>query len=380
MIIDCYAEEAGGGMIHAVQGRKENTEKESVVRVSIYERSIPHFVRDELERLYESVYCTLSRLSIYGDLEDVSTYVEETAAGVSAVLLFRHERFVVKVLNQQVDLSVEVINRFSTILFSRYGDVRKITFYALRSKIVQLRFPFFQYPSLNENLLELPTMVEEYVAGLSSKFRANLRAAERNIQKKFPSFRYRMIQGAEITESELRDIISLTEQRMAFKEKPNYIQEEEIERLMRIIRAYGRVGIATIDQRICGGNIWYRVGSRCFMHLIAHDPQYNSMMLGNYLVYLGFCDAIQTGVRKCWLMGGGDENKARFGAARISLESLLVYRSRLCYWLDWQQLLHRAQLKKENIRKTVSIARSWLSIRYHVCALLIRRAIKRMRE
>jgi hypothetical protein len=112
--------------------------------------------------------------------------------------------------------------------------------------------------------------------------------------------------------------------------------------MLPLIRAYGWVGTATVDGAIVGGNIWYRVGSRCFLHLIAHDPQYNQYSLGNYLVYLGFCDVISQGGRECWLMGGGQANKARFRARPRVFHGVQVYRSRVYYLRDWRRVSQRA--------------------------------------
>jgi hypothetical protein len=312
------------------------------VTVSVYESAVPAFVGRELERLYESLYSTLLRLDIYDNLDQVCTYVEKTGGTISAVLLYQRADGVVRVLNQQIGLASATIARFCDVLFARYIGLRQISFYALRSKVERLPFPFQQFRALDENVLVLPATAQAYFASLSGTFRKNLRVADRRMRQKFPSFRYQVLSGAEVTEATLRDIIRMTGQRMAFKKKSAYIGVDETIRLLPLLRAYGTVGVATVDGRLCGANIWYRVGSHCFMHLIAHDPQYNAQMLGNYLVYLGLGDAIAQGGRECWLMGGGQANKARFGAVPRALASVVVYRSRLHYLVDWRRIAQRA--------------------------------------
>src|SRR3954468_17357199 len=73
--------------------------------VSIYEKQVPDFVARELERLYEAVYCTVARFDIYGEAWEASTYVARAHGAVVCVILFRLERGVVKVINQQIAIS-----------------------------------------------------------------------------------------------------------------------------------------------------------------------------------------------------------------------------------------------------------------------------------
>jgi hypothetical protein len=84
-----------------------------------------------------------------------------------------------------------------------------------------------------------------------------------------------------------------------------------------------------IEGKLCGGSIWYRVGKRNFMHINAHDPQYDQFMLGNQVLLCGVLHCIRRGGRECWLMGGFGTHKAKFRTSPKYLESVLIYRSRI---------------------------------------------------
>lgn len=294
----------------------------------IHENAIPPFVDAELERLYANVYCTLTRLQMYDAMENASTYVARSDGVITAVLLFHLKHNEIKVFNQQIELGKEVIGIFSELVFLKYKSAKIISFYAIRTDLSHLSFPFQKFTVLEENILTLPPTPEQYIASLGGDFRYKLRSSERKLKKQFPTFRYDIYEKSKIDEQTVRDIIGMTGERMAFKQKQAYIRDEDVERIIKLIRAYGFIGVATIDGRMCAGHIWYQVGTRFIMHLVTHDPLYDRYMLGNLLLLLTFCDCIERGGRECWLMGGGQQHKLRFLARPSYLDSLVIYRSR----------------------------------------------------
>lgn len=297
--------------------------------VCIHEHDIPAFVEAELERLYESVYCTMARFRIYGEAHQASTYVARSGNAIVCLLLFRIEGPVVKVINQQIALSAADLRAFSQTIFARYGKVQLISFYAIDAELGQFPYPFEKFEALEENVLDLPATAEAYKASLSPNLAKRLQSAERKLERDFPNFRFDVLAGTAVSEAMLRQIVGLAGARMAAKQQDAYIKEEDIGNILRVVHAHGYAGVFTVDGVVRAGNVFYGVGGRYFMHLIAHDPDYDKYMLGHMVQYLAACHCIKLGGRQCCLMGGGRENKSRFGAAPMYLDSVDIYRSHL---------------------------------------------------
>lgn len=301
--------------------------------IQIYENEIPGFVAEALDRLYESVYCTLARFNIYGEADNASTYVARSGQNITCVILFRIDGDTVRVVNQQIALEQEALRRFAAAIFARYRPVRVISFYAIETQIEDVGFPFQKFEALEENVLTLPATPGEYISSISQSLWKRIQGGERKLRREHPDCRFEVLAGRDVSEQVLREVVALTHARMASKQKDAYLAEDHIGEILQLVHAYGFVGILRIDGVVRAGNVFYGVGRRYFMHVIAHDPDYDQYMLGHMVQYMAACHCIERGGRECCLMGGGRENKARFRAVPKYLDSVDIYRSRLQYLL-----------------------------------------------
>lgn len=301
----------------------------SAYDVEIYDNDIPDFVAHELERLYESVYCTVARFRIYGEAHGASTYVARSAQGIACVILYRIEGRTVKVINQQITLSAADLRSFADTMFARYRAVSLISFYAIDAQLGRFPYPCRSFEVLEENVVRLPATPEDYPSSLSQKLLKRVQSAERKLNADFPGFVFDVLERTEVDEGILRTIAGLAGARMAAKQQGAYLDEASIGDILRVVHAYGYVGVLKLDGEVRAGNVFYGVGRRYFMHIIAHDPEYDKYMLGHMVQYMAALHCIKLGGKECCLMGGARENKARFGATTMYLSSVDIYRSRL---------------------------------------------------
>jgi hypothetical protein len=337
------AEETEKRGAREIAGVKSDTQKKArTLEISFYENEIPDFVERELERLYETVYSTIARFNIYGEAENASTYVARSAGAIVCVILFRIEQGVVRVINQQIRLSADDLRSFADAVFAKYRAARRIAFYAIDAAIGHFHLPLQRYQALEENILALPRTRDEYKASLNQNLYKRLQSGERKLQRDYPDHGFKILRGTEVDEQILRRVVSMAGARMASKQQSAYIREEDIARILKLIHVYGFVGVLTINGQVRGGNVFYGVGGRYFMHVIAHDPDYDKYMLGHMVQYLSACYCIDRGGRECCLMGGGRENKGRFRAFPKYLFSVDIYRSRLQFLLDARRVLSGA--------------------------------------
>lgn len=288
---------------------------------------VPQFIEQEVERLYENVYCTVARMRVYGFDGDAYTFISKYKGNIADIFIFRIRGATASVLNQQITIPECRIRYFVDTILSLFLRVKVVSFHAIDVEINNTWRLFNKWEAIHENIVALPASRADFDERLSSSFRNSIRSSSRKLHADFPSFTIRFYSGLEISEKDTRAIIALTAQRMATKGKSSYLKEADIERIMRVLRLYGMLCVATIDDKICGGNIWYAVGKRHTMHIISHDPCYDRYALGNYLNYETFIYCIEQSGKECWLMGGNDAHKAKFGAIPFNLYSYRFYRS-----------------------------------------------------
>lgn len=350
------------GTIHAVGRPFADTSSENPVTETIYPNEIPPFVDATLERLYACVYCTLRRIEAYDSLAGVSTYVRKEGATITAVILFRIDAHVVSVINQQINLPAAKMLAFCDKLFRTFADVRVIRFYGIDATLDRFAFPFQQLQSIEENIIQLPASKEKYLASLRPQFVKQILTRAAKIAQDHPSFQLQTADRGDIQEQQVTDILALAKQRMAAKGREIYSEKVDRTALMKTLKKYGHVVMATIDGRICAGSIFFSVGKRHFHTYIAHNPEYDEYMLGNQMWLAAILYSIELRGEECWLMGGARLHKSRFKAKPFAFNSITVYRSRFHallhgplladQWLKQKKLEFKAACKAELENKT----------------------------
>jgi CelD/BcsL family acetyltransferase involved in cellulose biosynthesis len=192
-----------------------------------------------------------------------------------------------------------------------------------------LRYPCHAVTLSEDMIVMLPPTVKEYDSKLGKNMRRNIKRYTSVLQERFPSYAYRVCEGAEISEQDIRDIIRLSCLRMEGKNIVPRFTEEETQWIADFARTRGLVGIVTIDGRVSAGAIGFRIGENYFMHVIAHDPQYNDYSLGILCYYRTICEGIARGAKRFHLLQGRYGYKYRLLAARHDVSHVDIYRNSL---------------------------------------------------
>jgi len=300
------------------------------IAVSFYENSVPSFIEAEMERLYAHVHSSIAQFRVYGDLVDTTcTYAVHRDGRLTTALLFRPEKNEVRVLNEQIHIDAEELGRFARHIFSTYKAVNVITFHAIHPETSTLSFPYLCFNCTEDIVVTLPESRDKYLASLGKNTRRNIKRYMDRLLRCFPTFRYDFYDCAAVNEQHLRQVIDFNRARMAGKQKVSTIDDEEAERIIRLAKACGMVGIATIDGRICAGGIGYRAGDNYFLNVIAHDPAYDNYWIGILCCYLSICECIARGWKEFHFLWGRYDYKFALGAAQRDLDHLVIYRSRM---------------------------------------------------
>jgi hypothetical protein len=327
------------------------------IMISVYENETPAYVGEELDRLHGSLYSSFTYFQIYGGADNVSTYVVRDSDQTRAVFLYKREGRRVQVINEGMKIAAQEMSRFADYVFSTFEYIDSIAFHAVQTEPHRLPYPHHRF-FFNENfILTLPDSADAYLAHLGSATRKNIKRHKNRLERTFPTFRYRTYLKDEVDEQQVRDIIDLNRARMARKNKISSIDEDETQRIIRLVKECGLVGVATIDGRVCAGAITFRIGENFISRVNAHDPQYDDFRLGILCCYFTICDCIARGGKEFHFMSGKYEYKNALLGKCERFDKVVLYRSRL------HKVRNSGMAVKMLATGSVHSAREWLSPR-----------------
>lgn len=328
----------------------------NIISSRFYESPIPDFVDATIERLYANIYCTLARIGIYERLDDIHTFAAADEHDIVLLILFRVERNTISIVNQQVALSEADLAYFAANVFFRYPAARRIEGYALDTRIDASTFayPVQMLPRLEENVVQLPADPDAYMQQLGKSTRESLRRSMRKCAAQFPSCRYEVLSSHQITTDHVRELVRLTDERMRSHNAEPYVENTDIERIARLARSHGYLGVILIEETMVAASLCYSVGPCHFAHLIGHDPRFDAYRLGRLVSMHTIFHTIGMGGRQLWMRGGHHEWKSHFLAHRKTLSSVTIYRSRAAALACWRTWLRNAERRRMHELKVLA--------------------------
>lgn len=322
---------------------------------SYFRNEIPHFVEKEMERLYGSIYSSVSYFRLNGMLEDARAYVDWKDGAVMAIIVFRQANGAITVLNELIGLPAECVRRFINTLFSTAGDVQYIIFNAIETGELGLKFPCQRFNCSENIVISLPDSPDKYFDGLGKNLRKNLKYYANRIKREHPSYQFTILEGKDVDEHCIRKIAEFNVARMTGKNKASGTTEAEIKRTIDLMRLFsGFIGLTTVNGEMCAGEICCRIGSNYFILMGSHDPTFDAYRLGMLSQYMTICEFIRRGGRECHFTWGREEYKYRLQGVRRDLDRIVVYRSQV------QFVLNPVLVAKTTINGRIRQMRLWL--------------------
>jgi hypothetical protein len=338
--------------------RQQQTPAASVehneLQVSLHTDGLPSGVASEMDWLYQNLFSSSAMFRTHGPASGVQTYVVRRAGQAVTILAFRIEGARVHVMNEQIALSGEEIERFARFIFEQLPRIRGIVFKAVQTSRKEFTFPHQRFGFTNDIVLALPATPEAYLDGLGKSTRDNIKRYLKLCKRDFPSFTFESLDGWDTPEDTLRAIVAFNHERMAGKSKVSGLTDAESTRLIALARTCGMVSTVRIEGRVCAGTICYRVGDNFFMRVIAHDSRHDNHRLGLLCCYLTICECIRRNGRHYHFLWGREEYKYRLLGQQRDFDTLTLYRSRLAYLRDG------VAIARKGFRARVAAAKRWL--------------------
>jgi hypothetical protein len=298
------------------------------ITTAVYRNTVPPFAEADLDRLYGHVFSSLAQFLVYDGVgADTHTYAARRGDETIAIFLFRIEDRMVQVLNEQINVHVDEIERFVRHAFATFPTIEMVSFQAVRIDGGQVPFPHQQFYRTEDIVLTLPGSADEYLDSLGKATRKNMKYHANRLKRNFPQLTFEVYLDDQILPQDVRDIFELNRARMANKNKTSEMDEVETARVARLVRSRGLVSVMRIDGRVCAGTVCSRVGDNYFMHINAHDPAYDDARLGKLCCYFTIRDCIERGGSEFHFLWGRFGFKYLMLGVQQDFDQLVVYRS-----------------------------------------------------
>lgn len=297
----------------------------------VYLHEVPSFIEAELVRLYGSLHASLPFFEIFRSMEGVSSYVAWRDGRPASIFLFSLRGRCIEVLNEMIEVDHDELERFTHYVFRQFGDIDIIHFKAVTTGPGGLGFPLQRYRSKETYVIALPGTPEEYSASIGKATRASIQKQANRVRREFPTFGSEFRTGDQIDESELREIMRLSEAKI----NAGHVKvAHDATRITALATKCGFVHVLLIDGRVCAGSVNYQVGRGYFGELIGYDRRYEKFGVGKLCLYQAICESIARGGQRFYLGGGMFDYKLHLLARPLSMDALKIYRSR------WKMLVH----------------------------------------
>ncbi|MRW93569.1 GNAT family N-acetyltransferase [Duganella sp. FT80W] len=292
-----------------------------------YTDHIPDYAERELSRLHAGRYSSLAHFEVYGLADQASTYVARHANRTTALLLYRHDGAIVRVLNEGIPLTVDEAQRFARHVFAHAPPPAAVLLRAVDMP------PSAGQPLLQRGICEqdsvlmLPASTDAYLDSLGARTRSLLKNRLNKIRREHPSFTFQVTEQGQIDPQHVRAILQLHRQRLAGRRDAIAIDSGEEQRIRQMLERCGLVGVVSIDGQCCAGSICYHNGGVVSARFLAHDTRYDVYRLGFLCAYLMCSHCVERGFRQMNFGWGKEPYKFHLGAQGRDLSDVIIYRN-----------------------------------------------------
>lgn len=302
-----------------------------IMTSEFYQGTLPEFIWPALEELTRSIFCSLPHLQVYGSLNaQTQAWVRRSQDGdIVALVVFEVRQRTARVINEVCSLKAVELRAFAQDLFHCHPQLSAIVLHAIAWDDAPLPYPLQWLVFSEDFVLSLPLSDADYLATLSRQTREKIRYHLSRSRRKQPSLKFRVVRGHAIDDADVAAVIRLNRARMASKGRRFGMDSEEEGRLHALLHERGMIAIIEIDDVVCAGLLCTVSGTDIFMHVIAHDSQYDDLRLGFLCCYLTIQSAIAARMTRFHFLWGHYDYKTRLGGKEQPLARLVLYKKRL---------------------------------------------------
>lgn len=247
-----------------------------------------------------------------------------------AILSFYESGKSLVVINKLLRLPDDILADCAAKMLHHHPGMRSVEFDGLNNTGTATRSApvrSFTWQTIDCAEAELPSSYTDFLESFGSTTRKNLRYCDRRLQRESPNVAFRILEGEQLTEAIVAEVVQLNHLRMASKGKTSGMDPTYVSRLAALCRSHGVGCVATDGSKAVAGTLCTRVGSGWTLHVIAHDPKFNHVRLGLLCLLRTVEEAIGGGAVRFNFLWGASDYKVLFGGKISALRARRYYRN-----------------------------------------------------
>lgn len=139
-----------------------------------------------------------------------------------------------------------------------------------------------------------------------------------------------MFKESEITEKLFNELVLLNKKRMNNKGKISGLDDISKNKISMCAKVYGRCFcLFDADDNLMAGTLCQKIGNNYFLHIIAHDPKYDDINIGQVILFQTINSIIEDGAISLHMLWGKAEYKTRFGGIENTLYDFYICKNML---------------------------------------------------
>jgi hypothetical protein len=281
-----------------------------------------------MDKRFQHMYASPQFLSVFARLPTATKlYTASSGTDLSTALLFHVSGPDVIVLNEQIVLGKEEIERFVQFVFEQNPCARRVLFPAISPHFQTLACPYSATLWTSDIVLSLPKTEAEYRASLGKSTRSSLKRYSNKIRKEHPSFQFEVIPSGRVDAALIDTLLSLNKARIEKRNQAADIGQNDTRCMQELLEKCGFVALIKIQNEIVAGAVNFQFGSNYFLHLLSHDSRFDRYGLGTLCCFLGICECIRRGGSEYHFLWGQYEYKYRLLGEQRDFAKLTIYRS-----------------------------------------------------
>jgi hypothetical protein len=173
-------------------------------------------------------------------------------------------------------------------------------------------------PMADDSCVLLPASVDEYLSKLGSA-RKRLPYYIRRLDKEWDKeWQLHHSAGMEISISSYEELLELNRCRMSQRRRRSLWTAERAQRRWRLFQACGLLSWVSFRGKMTAGTLSLLKQGEAYLIVVAHDPTFDRLNLGNVILWLTIQRLIQQGLSQYHLLWGDSFYKKQFGGVPSS--------------------------------------------------------------
>jgi hypothetical protein len=174
--------------------------------------------------------------------------------------------------------------------------------------------------------IELPGTPDQYLRNLGSATRKHLPYYLRRLKKEWGTdWRAEHAFGPHIAKQSYLDLLALNRLRMDRKRRRSLWTEELAKHRWEFVCETGSIQLILHKERVVAGTLSFVYDYEAYLVVIAHDPQFDRLNLGNTCLWMTIEQLIVQGFSQYHLLWGNSPYKEQFGAVSHPLYQMTLF-------------------------------------------------------